>query len=258
MNENSNIKIEVEDLTKKFTIKNKEITAFKDVSLKIKDGEFWCILGPSGCGKTTLLRVLAGLEEKTSGTVNIFHADKSRPLNAMVFQEHAIFPWMTVWDNTAFGLKNRKVSKDIIRETVEKYLKKMGLEKFAKAYPYQLSGGMKQRVSIARAFANNPEILLMDEPFASLDEQNRLILQQELLRIWEENRKTVVFITHSIDEAIFLSDHIVLMSAHPGTVMETFDVNIARPRDMANIRNISEFNYIFENIWAKLRKEVRR
>ena len=141
---------------------------------------------------------------------------------------------------------------------MDEYIEKTGLQKFAKVFPHQLSGGMKQRVSIARAFANDPEILFMDEPFASLDEQNRLILQQELLQIWESNRKTVVFITHSIDEAIFLSDHIMLMTGHPGEVKNIFDVNIDRPRDMATIRKTPDFNNIFAEIWDQLREEVKR
>jgi NitT/TauT family transport system ATP-binding protein len=242
---------------KKFTFKKKELIAFKNVSLKIGEGEFWCIVGPSGCGKTTLLRVLAGLENPTSGTIEIVHDNPDKPLNSMVFQEHAIFPWMTVYDNIAYGLKNRKADPKIIKSTVDEFVEKTGLQKFTKVFPHQLSGGMKQRVSIARAFANDPEILLMDEPFASLDEQNRLILQQELLQIWESNRKTVIFITHSIDEAIFLSDHIMLMTAHPGHVKDVFDVNIPRPRNMALIRNEKDFNNLFSVIWSKLREEVK-
>lgn len=252
------IKIEIENLCKEFKINKDRIVAFKDVSLRIKEGEFWCFVGPSGCGKTTLLRVLAGLEEPTSGELNIYHQDNTKPLNSMVFQEHAIFPWMTVRDNIGYGLRNRRMPKNVIKQVVEEYIEKTGLQKFAKAYPSQLSGGMKQRVSIARAFANDPEILLMDEPFASLDEQNRLILQQELLQIWESNRKTVVFITHSIDEAIFLSDHIMLMTAHPGAVKNIFSIDLERPRNMAEIRSLPQFNTLFSTIWAELREEVKR
>lgn len=251
-------KIVIENLSKKFKLKKNTITAFKDINLTINEGEFWCFVGPSGCGKTTLLRVLAGLEYQTSGEIYIDHNDAGKPMNSMVFQEHAIFPWMTVYDNIAYGLRNRRVPKSTIKNVVEEFLEKTGLTEFAKAYPFQLSGGMKQRVSIARAFANDPEILLMDEPFASLDEQNRLILQQELLQIWENNRKTVVFITHSIDEAIFLSDHIMLMTAQPGVVKGIFDVGIERPRNMAEIRNTQEFNSLFSNIWSQLREEVKR
>lgn len=252
------VKINMEKLEKKFTVKKKNIIAFQDINLKINDGEFWCFVGPSGCGKTTLLRVLAQLEAPTGGTLEMKHNDPNKPLNSMVFQEHAIFPWMTVWDNIAYGLKNRKVPHKKINQVVDEFIVKTGLEKFAKAYPHQLSGGMKQRVSIARAFANDPEILLMDEPFASLDEQNRIILQQELLQIWESNRKTVVFITHSIDEAIFLSDNIMLMTGHPGTIKNVFPVNLPRPRDMSEMRKMPEFNELFIKIWSQLRSEVKR
>lgn len=252
------VKIRMEGLTKKFTVKKKEIVAFQDINLEINEGEFWCFVGPSGCGKTTLLRVLAELESPTSGVFEIIHRNPDNPLNSMVFQEHAIFPWMTVWDNIAYGLKNRKVPAQTIKSVVDEFIIKTGLEKFAKAYPYQLSGGMKQRVSIARAFANDPEILLMDEPFASLDEQNRIILQQELLQIWESNRKTVVFITHSIDEAIFLSDNIMLMSGHPGKIKNIYEVNMARPRNTSEMRTLPEFNNLFIKIWSELKDEVKR
>lgn len=254
----SKVKIRIENLGKEFKMKNDRIVAFRDINLRIREGDFWCFVGPSGCGKTTLLRVLAGLEKQTSGKLEIYHQDEEKPLNSMVFQEHAIFPWMTVRDNIAYGLRNRRLPKNAIKQVVDEYIEKTGLQKFAKAYPNQLSGGMKQRVSIARAFANDPEILLMDEPFASLDEQNRLILQQELLQIWESNRKTVVFVTHSIDEAIFLSDYIMLMTAHPGVVRNIYNVNIERPRDMSAIRNLQSFNNLFTTIWSELKEEVKR
>ncbi|HBM81596.1 MAG: ABC transporter ATP-binding protein [Clostridiales bacterium] len=251
-------KIRVSGLTKQFTVHKQKITAFKNINIEIGEGEFWCIVGPSGCGKTTLLRVLAGLEQPSSGTIEIIHKDMNKPLNSMVFQEHAIFPWMSVKENIAYGLKMRKYPKKIIDRMVKEYIEKMDLTKFTNAFPHQLSGGMKQRVSIARAFVNDPEILLMDEPFASLDEQNRLILQQELLSIWESNRKTVVFITHSIDEAIFLSDHIMIMTAHPGKVKSVYNVDLPRPRNMAKIRTIPEFNILFTKMWAELKEEVKQ
>ncbi|MDP4091759.1 MAG: ABC transporter ATP-binding protein [Bacillota bacterium] len=253
-----NVKIEMDSLAKKFLVRKKEIVAFHNVSLKIHEGEFWCFVGPSGCGKTTLLRVLAGLETPTSGTLAIHRNNPEKPLNSMVFQEYAIFPWMTVWDNIAYGLKNRKVEQAIIQRNVSEYVEKMGLQKFVKAYPHQLSGGMKQRVSIARAFANDAEILLMDEPFASLDEQNRMILQQELLQIWENNKKTVVFITHSIGEAIFLSDHIMVMTGHPGEIKDVLDVKLPRPRNMTELRSKPVFNILFSNIWSEIKEEVTR
>ncbi|AGB18319.1 ABC transporter ATP-binding protein [Thermoanaerobacterium thermosaccharolyticum] len=250
------IKVELKNLTKMFRIKKNIITAFEDISLKIKDGEFWCFVGPSGCGKTTLLRVLAGLENPTDGTMYIKHMNISKPLNSMVFQEHAIFPWMDVKNNIAYGLKMRKLKPNLIDEIVDFYIEKMGLTPFKNAYPHQLSGGMKQRVSIARAFANDPEILLMDEPFANLDEQNRVLLQQELLKIWEESKKTVIFVTHSIDEAIFLSDKIMLMTRHPGKIKNIYDINIKRPRVIDNIRSEPQYVNIFQDIWSNLREEV--
>lgn len=252
------VKIKMEGLSKRFKVKKKKLVAFEDISLTIKEGEFWCFVGPSGCGKTSLLRVLAGLEIPTEGILEIAHNDAAKPLNSMVFQEHAIFPWMTVWDNIAYGLKNRKIPPKIIKEVVNEFIIKTGLENFEKNFPHQLSGGMKQRVSIARAFANDPEILLMDEPFASLDEQNRIILQQELLQIWESNRKTVAFITHSIDEAIFLSDKIMLMTGHPGKVKNVYSVDIPRPRNMSEIRKLPYFSELFLEIWSELKDEVKR
>src|ERR1700726_2839947 len=207
------------DLPKSFG----RLGAIDHVSVDIEPGEFFVIVGPSGCGKTTLLRILAGLETATAGTIETdIRAGSDRPKNSMVFQGESIFPWMTVWNNAAYGLRMRDAPAAVIKERVGHYLDATGLTRFADYYPHQLSGGMKQRVSIARAFANDPEILLMDEPFSSLDEQNRFNLQMELLRIWEETKKTVVFITHSIDEAIFLADRVFVMSNHPGTISASY------------------------------------
>jgi NitT/TauT family transport system ATP-binding protein len=169
------------------------------------------IVGPSGCGKTTLLRILAGLDSITAGTIEIETPNSQRPVSSMIFQGDSIFPWMTVWNNAAYGLRMRRVPTAIIKETVGHYLARTGLTRFAGYYPHQLAGGMRQRVAIARAFANDPEILLMDEPFSALDAQNKLLLQEELLHIWEEHKKTVVFITHSVDEAVLLGDRIMVM-----------------------------------------------
>ncbi len=183
-------KIQVDGLTKVF-IKNKErVMALENIDFSIKDGEFVCILGPSGCGKTTLLRILAGLEKPSSGEFNIQSSESARhPLQSMVFQEQGVIPWMTVEENVALGLRMRHAPKKVINDRTNHYLEKVGLSKYKNLYPKELSGGMKQRVSIARAFANDPEILLMDEPFAALDEQNKFILQEELLAIWEETKR---------------------------------------------------------------------
>jgi NitT/TauT family transport system ATP-binding protein len=251
-------KIRLSNLTKQFPTKDGIFTAIDNISLDIAPGTFFVIVGPSGCGKTTLLRILAELEKPSSGTVEI-HADHpGKPSNSMVFQGDSIFPWMTVWDNAAYGLTMRGVPEAQVREVVGHYLDKTGLTKFAKRYPHQLSGGMKQRVSIARAFANDPEILLMDEPFSALDEQNKTLLQEEVLRIWEEDKKTVVFITHSVDEAVTLGDKIMVMSAHPGRVKAIIDVPFARPRNVLELRSQPEYGEMVYQIWGHLREEVQR
>lgn len=248
--------IALRQVCKTFHSRGNVVNALLDVSLDISEGEFFCIVGPSGCGKTTLLRILAGLEEHSDGQVNVKAASNGRPLNSMVFQEQSVFPWMSVRSNVAYGLKLRGVSRQERQEVADRYIRMIGLTKFANAYPHQLSGGMKQRVSVARAFANDPEILLMDEPFGALDEQNRILLQQELLRIWEKTRKTTVFITHSIDEALCLGDRVLIMTAHPGRVKTIVDIDLPRPRDVAAIRTTMRYNELFQNIWLSLRDEV--
>lgn len=248
--------IVLHQIGKIFDTSRGQITALTDINVSIGDGEFFSIVGPSGCGKTTLLRILAGLDTASTGTVDIKITSGDRPVNSMVFQEQSVFPWMMVIDNVAYGLKLRGIPKKERYEIAEKYIRMIGLSKFARAYPHQLSGGMKQRVSVARAFANDPEILLMDEPFGALDEQNRIILQQELLRIWELSKKTTVFITHSIDEALCLSDRIMIMTAHPGTVKTIVNVDLPRPRDIAAIRTTMRYNELFQTIWLTLSEEV--
>ncbi len=257
------MKIRLRALRKRFEVKGRPVEALDGVDFDIVSGEFVCIVGPSGCGKTTLLRILAGLETQTSGRVEVVRESaaqggRKRPLNAMVFQEQSIFPWMNVRDNVAFGLKARGMPKRERYDIAEPYIRKVGLEGFKDALPHQLSGGMKQRVSIARAFANDPEVLLMDEPFAALDEQTKLILQAELLRIWEEARKTVVYVTHSIDEAIVLADRIMVMSARPGRVKDIIDVDavFGRPRVVEAVRSHPDFGRLFGRIWGELRGEA--
>ena len=247
--------IRIRDLLKTFG----KLTAIDHVSVDIEPGEFFMIVGPSGCGKTTLLRILAGLETATSGTIEIdIPANSDRPENSMVFQGESIFPWMTVWNNAAYGLRMRKAPTAVIKERVGHYLDRTGLTRFADYYPHQLSGGMKQRVSIARAFANDPEILLMDEPFSALDAQNKLLLQEELLRIWDEHKKTVVFITHSVDEAVFLGDRIMVMTAQPGRVKTFVNVPLTRPRNIIDLQKAPEFGELVHRIWSGLREEVHR
>ncbi|KQU74546.1 mannosyltransferase [Aminobacter sp. DSM 101952] len=241
-------------LEKEFSSPTGTTLAIANVDLVVNKGEFCCIVGPSGCGKTTLLRIIAGLENHTGGNLEISHFDQSKPLNSMIFQEQSIFPWMTVKDNVAYGLRRRGARN--IEEIVAYYIDKVGLRTFQNSYPHQLSGGMKQRVSIARAFANDPEILLMDEPFAALDEQNKSLLQEELLRIWEETRKTVLFITHSIDEAVVLSDRALVMTARPGRIKCDLTIDMARPRGAYEIKSRSGYGEISNRIWGELRDEV--
>ena len=250
--------IRVEDLVKTYALPGGGITAVDHVSFQVREGEFFCIVGPSGCGKTTILRILAGLETKSAGSVSVSYRQGGRPRSAMVFQDQSVFPWMTVEDNVGFGLRSQPLSPPARRDVVRYYLEQVGLTAFASAYPHQLSGGMKQRVSIARAFATDPEILLMDEPFAALDEQNKLLIQQELLRIWDELRKTVVYITHSIDEAIALGDRVMVMTAHPGRAKLMLPVEFKRPRNIPELRRDARFGELAYEIWGALRDEVVR
>src|SRR5258708_10279291 len=229
--------IRIRDLYKTFG----ECTAGEGVSVDLAPGELFMIVGPSGCGKTTLLRILAGLDSVSSGTIEIETPNSQRPVNSMIFQGDSIFPWMTVWDNAAYGLKMRRVPAATIKEVVGHYLARTGLTRFAKYYPHQLSSGMRQRVSIARAFANDPEILLMDEPFSALDAQNKLLLQEELLRILGEHKKTVSFITNSVDEAVALGDRIIVMTAQPGRVKTFVQVPLARPRNLMELAKSPEY-----------------
>jgi NitT/TauT family transport system ATP-binding protein len=248
------VKIRIKNLIKRF----RTLVAIDNVSLDIEEGTFFAIVGPSGCGKTTMLRILGGLETVTSGEVAMAQAKPGRPQYSMIFQGDSIFPWMTVWDNAAYGLRMRKAPKDEIVASVTHWLDRTGLSAYAKLYPHQLSGGMRQRVSIARAFANDPEVLLMDEPFSALDEQNRTILQQELLRIWEVDKKTVVFITHSVDEAVTLADRIMVMTASPGRAKTIIDVTLERPRNVLELRNDPRYGKIVYGIWGHLKDEVER
>lgn len=251
-----NERISINNLNKIFHTTTNQITALKDISLSIGEGEFFCIVGPSGCGKTTLLRILAGLETATSGEAIIKSTQSDRPINSMVFQEQSVFPWMTVLDNVGYGLRMRGIPKKVRNTIAEHYINMIGLSKFTHSYPSELSGGMKQRVSVARAFANDPEVLLMDEPFGALDEQNRIILQHELLRIWEGTQKTTVFITHSIDEALCLGDRVMVMTAHPGMIKTIIDIDLPRPRNISDIRTSVQYNHLFHSIWLILRDEV--
>ncbi|MEO3999355.1 ABC transporter ATP-binding protein [Mesorhizobium sp. CAU 1732] len=251
-------KIAARNVSKIYPTVDGSMVALDDFSLDVADGEFVCIVGPSGCGKSTFLRMLAGLEDISLGTIDIRPGtEPGKPLNSVVFQEYAIFPWKTVIDNVAFGLQMRGIGLRQRQETARYWLDRVGLAKFANYYPHQISGGMKQRVSIIRALANDPEVLLMDEPLGALDAQTRVVLQEELLRIWEETRKTVVYITHSLDEAVLLGDRVILMSAQPGRRLATFDIDLPRPRSI-DAMNTPRFAEYRAEIWNQLSSEVTR
>lgn len=245
-------------ISKIFTTRNGEVTALHSVDLSVQEEEFVCIIGPSGCGKTTLLKIVAGLIEPTTGVIQFTKpAAKDQLRSAMVFQDQGLFPWMTVQDNVAFGLEAQGVGVKERRSMANEFLEKVGLSGFLLNYPHELSGGMRQRVAILRAFLANPQILLMDEPFGALDSQTRLVMQEELVRIWREHRKTVVYITHDIEEAILLGDRILVMSGRPGRILEEVTVNLERPRPLAN-RDHPELAEMRWQIWKKLEDEVRK
>lgn len=248
--------IVVRGLTKVFTKDRREVVALSGFDLDVDEGEFVCLLGPSGCGKTTVLRIVAGLERKTSGQVLVHgkDVDLERPQVGMVFQEFALFPWRSAKKNVMFGLEVKRVPEREASKIADEYLELVGLSGFADAHPHELSGGMKQRVAIARALANDPEVLLMDEPFGSLDAQTRNLMQKELLRIWATTRKTVLFVTHSVDEAVFLADRIAVMTARPGKVRDVIDVSLPRPRE----RTSPEFIAVRGRVLAELDEEFEK
>jgi NitT/TauT family transport system ATP-binding protein len=251
------MKLECRHIVKFFSNGSRATQAVDDISFQTTEGEFLCILGPSGCGKTTLLKIIAGLTEPSSGEVIYDGKSSDRPKNSMVFQEHGVFPWMNVIDNVAFGLEMRGVSRKERYDQSLDFLKRVGLAQYATRNPHELSVGMRQRIAIARAFVNNPEILLMDEPFGSLDAQTRLILQDELLKIWSEHKKTVIFVTHDIDEAILLGDRVLVMTSSPGRIREVMTVGFSRPRDL-QIESTQEFAGIRMKIWNMIRSEVEQ
>ena len=247
--------VELKNVSKRF---DSGASVVRDLSLAVREGEFFTILGPSGCGKTTLLRLIAGLLTWDEGDI-IVNGEPVRgpgPERAMVFQSFALLPWMSVIDNVAFGLEIAGVSKNDRRERAAELIDTVGLSGFEKRYPTELSGGMQQRVGLARALAVKPQVLLMDEPFGALDEQTRRLLQEELLAIWEKERTTVVFITHSMEEAVLLGDRVVLMSARPGRIDEIVNVPLKRPRstNVDRVEGSAEFTEITQHLWGKLRE----
>jgi NitT/TauT family transport system ATP-binding protein len=235
-------KLRGEHVHKRFISESATTDAIDEITLTVEQGEFMCLLGPSGCGKTTLLNIFAGFENPTSGHVFLDEVEITGPGpdRGVVFQEHALFPWLTVYDNVRSGKRVRSRPAPMQRTIVEDQLSLVGLEGFMQHYPHQLSGGMRHRVALARVLANEPEVLLMDEPFAALDAITRGFLQQELIRIWQQTRKTIVFVTHNIEEAVLLGDRIAVMTPRPGRIREIIDVDVPKPRDV----NSPEFNRV--------------
>ena len=250
-------KVQIKAVEKIYEGRNGKTVALNGVNLDIYDNEFICVVGPSGCGKSTLLNIIAGLHEATSGEVLVdgVKVEGTGVDRGVVFQQYALFPWLTVKKNVMFGLKLKKELTNEQREQIaEKYIKMVGLEKFMDAYPKELSGGMKQRVAIARAYAVNPSLLLMDEPFGALDAQTRTQLQTELLKTWEDEKKTCFFITHDVDEAILLATKVIVMSARPGRIKEVIDIDIPYPRDQES-KMLPRFTELKNYIWNMVYKE---
>lgn len=251
--------LRVENLGKTFTPKGKPpVEALRNINLKINEGEFVSIVGASGSGKSTLLRIIDGLLRPSSGDVYVEGKRVTRPGpdRAMVFQQDSLLPWKTVIENVAYGLTLAGVSWKKSRLTAQRFVELAGLNGFESHYPHQLSGGMRQRVNVARALAVDPRILLLDEPFAALDAQTREIMQTELLAIWQASRKTILLITHQIEEAVFLSDNVIVFSARPGSVRSAISIPISRPRSL-NVKRQSEFLEIVDLIWNMIEAEVR-
>jgi NitT/TauT family transport system ATP-binding protein len=244
----------VRGVTKRFAVGDDEVEALAPVDLTIPQGEFVCLIGASGCGKSTLLRIIAGFEEPSTGEALIDGKTITGPGSdrGMVFQDYALFPWMTVRENISFGPRQRQLPRGEIEKTTDEFVKMVGLTPFADRYPSQLSGGMKQRVAIARVLANNANILLMDEPFGALDALTREQLQHELLQIWTRTGVTAIFVTHSVEEAVLLADRVLVMSAGPGRIDSDFRIELTRPRDVSS----PEFNVLRRDIARRLTSHV--
>lgn len=246
----------IENVGKRFVTKHKETHTLENIDLEIKKGEFICLLGPSGCGKSTLLNIIAGLEKASHGKIllNDNEIKSAGPDRAVMFQESALFPWLKVIDNVEFGMKLAGVGKEERREKALKYLKMVHLTKFQSSYIHELSGGMKQRVALARALTLDSEVLLMDEPFAALDSQTKNILQLELQHIWWETKKTIIFVTHNVEEAVLLADRVIVMSANPGRIKKEFKIELARPRVLESI----DLTYVIKDVMKALKEEVEK
>lgn len=249
----SDHKIQVQNINKTFVLGNERFEALGDVSLKVDENEFITVVGPSGCGKSTLMNILAGLDEPTGGAafVDGREVDGPSPERGVIFQQYALFPWLTVRQNVEFGLKTAKSPAEERRRTAQHFIDMVGLTDFADALPKTLSGGMKQRCAIARAYSMNPSILLMDEPFGALDALTRVRMQEHLLETWEKEKRTIVFITHDVDEAAFLANRVIVMAARPGRIHRVIDVDLPYPRT-EEVRLSPEFAEVRNDIWTSV------
>ncbi|WP_238884142.1 ABC transporter ATP-binding protein [Clostridium sp. YIM B02551] len=248
--------LKIEAVSKKFISKSSETHTLQDINLSFSKGEFICLLGPSGCGKSTLLNIIAGLEKPTAGKI-ILNDQEIKGVGvdrAVMFQESALFPWLKVRDNVEFGMKIAGVPKEERREKALKYIKMVHLSKFQDSYIHQLSGGMRQRVALARALTLDSEVLLMDEPFSALDSQTKSILRLQLQKIWWETKKTIIFVTHNVEEAVLLGDRVIVMGANPGIVKKEFKIQLGRPREEGNV----DVAKITSEIMSVLKEEVEK
>src|SRR6185436_7900098 len=249
------MKVVVHGVTKEYVSGEGSVRALGGASLEVREREFFGIIGPTGCGKTTLLHIIAGLEAQSTGTVEFIGERHSKSIVSMVFQDSALMPWRTVEENVPLGAEFRNEERSVYKRISRFFLEVVKLLDFAGARPHELSGGMKQKVAIARALANDPEVVLMDEPFASLDAQTRLLMREELLRIWERDKKTVILVTHNIDEAVMLCDRIAVMSARPGLIKSVVTVDVPRPRTMKSMKD-PDFSICMDKIWNLLKHDV--
>lgn len=253
-------KISIREVKKYFRAKSQHVLALQDIQLDVKQGEFMVIVGPSGCGKSTLLDLLAGLTKPSSGEILLDGKAINGPDldRGIVFQQYALFPWKTALENVEFGLEAKGVGRKQRRKIALDYIQLVGLSGFENRYPHELSGGMKQRIAIARSLAYDPEVLLMDEPFAALDAQTRETLQSELLRIWEATKKTIIFITHGIEEAVYLGQRVAVMTSRPGRIKEVIDIPFQERTSEEDLRSHPEFVKLRHQIWDLLKDEVYR
>jgi NitT/TauT family transport system ATP-binding protein len=249
------MKVVVHGVTKEFVSGQGTLRALGGINLEVREQEFFGIIGPTGCGKTTLLNIIAGLEKATQGSVEFVGTQRTKSMVSMVFQESALMPWRNVEENVPLGAEFRHEEPSVYKRISHFFLEVVRLLDFAGAQPHELSGGMKQKVAIARALANDPEVILMDEPFASLDAQTRMLMREELLRIWDRDKKTVILVTHNLDEAVMLCDRIAVMSSRPGLIKSVVNVDVPRPRNFKSMKD-PDFSNCMDKIWNLLKHDV--